>query len=211
MRFHSLALKPYGECSDLTIELGSGLTVVLGENEAGKSTALDALTDFLWGIPVGSRRDSKVKRKDLRIVAKVQTADDTSRLTRRADGLFAADQFRPVTPPWDRDLNGDRSWWRTRFGISHEQLREGGREVFLGRGDLAELVFAAREGASARALREDIAEQVEALFKPHRGNKKVALRRATAEYVEAERELRGVLTKADNVRSQRGEVGRLEN
>ena len=211
MRIHSLALKPYGECTDLTIELGRGLTVVLGENEACKSTALDALTDLLWGIPVGSRRDSRVKRKDLRIVAKVQSADDTSLLTRRVDGLFAADQFRPVTPPWDRDLKGDRSWWRTRFGISHEQLREGGREVFLGRGDLAELVFAAREGASARALREDIAEQVEALFKPHRGNKKVALRRATAEYVEAERELRGVLTKADNVRSQRGEVGRLEN
>jgi uncharacterized protein YhaN len=211
MRIHSLALKPYGECSDLTIELGNGLTVVLGENEAGKSTALDALTDLLWGIPVGSRRDSKVKRKDLRIVAKVQTADDTSRLTRRADGLFAADQFRPVTPPWDRDLKGDRSWWRTRFGISHEQLREGGREVFLGRGDLAELVFAAREGASARALREDIAEQVDALFKAHRGNKKVALRRATTEYLDAERELRSVLTKADNVRSQRGEVGHLEN
>jgi len=81
---------------------------------------------------------------------------------------------------------------------------------FQGRGDLAELVFAAREGASARALREDIAGQVDALFKAHKGNKSVALRKAAASYAEAELQLRGVLTQADSVRAQRGEVERLE-
>ena len=210
MRIRSLTLKPYGECSDVTIEFGRGLTVVLGSNEAGKSTALDALTDLLWGIAPNTRRDSRVKRKDLRILAEVQTADGTSLLTRRADGLYAADHFTRATPPWDRAMSLDRSWWRTRFGISHEQLRDGGREVFKGRGDLAELVFAAREGASARVLREEIAGQVDALFKTHKGNKGVALRRAAASHAEADLQLRGALTQADSVRAQRGEVERLE-
>lgn len=210
MRIRSLTLKPYGECSDVTIEFGRGLTVVLGANEAGKSTALDALTDLLWGIPPNTHRDSRVKRKDLRILAEVQTADGTSLLTRSPNGLFGADQFTPTVPPWDRAMSLDRSWWRTRFGISHEQLRDGGREVFQGRGDLAELVFAAREGASARALREDIAVQVDALFKSHKGNKNVALRKAAASYADAELQLRGVLTQSDSVRAQRGEVERLE-
>ncbi|MHB8275283.1 MAG: AAA family ATPase, partial [Dermatophilaceae bacterium] len=210
MRIRSLTLKPYGECSDVTIGFGPGLTVVLGANEAGKSTALDALTDLLWGIPASTRRDSRVKRKDLRIVAEVQTADGAALLTRRSDGLYAADQLTRATPPWDREESGDRSWWRTRFGISHEQLRDGGREVFLGRGDLAELVFAAREGASARALREDIAGQVDALFKSHKGNKSVALRRAAPSYADADLQLHGALTQADSVRTQRGDVERLE-
>ena len=210
MRIRSLTLKPYGECSDVTIEFGRGLTVVLGANEAGKSTALDALTDLLWGIPPNTHRDSRVKRKDLRILAEVQTADGTSLLTRSPNGLFGADQFAPAVAPWDRAMSLDRSWWRTRFGISHEQLRDGGREVFQGRGDLAELVFAAREGASARSLREDIAGQVDALFKAHKGNKSVALRKAAASYAEADFQLRGVLTQADSVRAQRGEVERLE-
>jgi len=210
MRIRSLTLKPYGECSGVTIEFGRGLTVVLGANEAGKSTALDALTDLLWGIPANTRRDSKVKRKDLRIVAEVQTADGTSLLTRKTDGLFSADLFTPTVPPWDRTMGLDRSWWRTRFGISHEQLRDGGREVFQGRGDLAELVFAAREGANARVLREDIAGQVDALFKAHKGNKSVALRTAFASYAAADLQLRGALTQADSVRAQRDEVKRLE-
>jgi hypothetical protein len=210
MRIRSLTLKPYGECSDLTIELGTGLTVVLGANEAGKSTALDALTDLLWGIPAGSRRDSRVKRKDLRILATVQIADDTPALIRKADGLFAEDQLTRVAPPWDLDLKGERTWWRTRFGISHEQLRNGGREVFLGQGNLAELVFAAREGGSARVLREEISKQVDALFKSHRGARSVALRKASADHAEASRELAGVLTQADSVRAQRAEVEQLE-
>src|ERR1035437_10062668 len=85
MRIRRLTLKPYGECSDVTIEFGRGLTVVLGANEAGKSTALDALTDLLWGIPANTRRDSRVKRKDLRIVAQVETAEGTTLLTRKME------------------------------------------------------------------------------------------------------------------------------
>src|SRR5665647_768382 len=88
MRIRSLTLKPYGECSDVTIEFGRGLTVVLGANEAGKSTALDALTDLLWGIPPNTHRDSRVKRKDLRILAEVQTTDGTSLLTRSPNRPF---------------------------------------------------------------------------------------------------------------------------
>ena len=49
-RVKSLQLLNYGHFDDETVNFGEGLTVIYGPNEAGKSTLLDGLTDFLWGI-----------------------------------------------------------------------------------------------------------------------------------------------------------------
>ncbi|MEX1104009.1 MAG: AAA family ATPase, partial [Dehalococcoidia bacterium] len=61
-----MELVAYGRCKDVSIDIGENLTVVVGTNEAGKSTALDALTDLLWGIPTQSARASDVVRSQLR-------------------------------------------------------------------------------------------------------------------------------------------------
>ena len=47
MRLNSLQLRPYGSLSDAALELGEGLTVVYGLNEAGKSTLQSAYADLL--------------------------------------------------------------------------------------------------------------------------------------------------------------------
>ena len=51
----------------LSIRLGPGLTVVVGPNESGKSTALAALADLLWGMPQRHPLAGVVPRAQLRL------------------------------------------------------------------------------------------------------------------------------------------------
>ncbi|MBN8897786.1 MAG: AAA family ATPase, partial [Rhodospirillales bacterium] len=52
MRLRALALHRYGHLSDTVLSFPpeADLCVVLGANEAGKSTALEAIGDALYGI-----------------------------------------------------------------------------------------------------------------------------------------------------------------
>ncbi len=209
MRLHSLTLAAYGRCTDVTVGIGAGVTVILGANESGKSTALDALGDLLWGIPLRPTRASEYARNQLRVDASLELAGEVRTLVRRSTGLFADDLVTAVLPPWLHD-GLDALWWRTRLGIDHDELRRGGAEVFAGGGDIAELVFAAREGRSARAVLADIEAAEEDLFKSHKGNKGVRLRVAETAFhaAVADRDLR--LTRAGDVVEQRELVAALQ-
>ena len=57
MRVRRLDLLRYGHFTDRSFELPAGdvdLHIVFGPNEAGKSTALAAIEDLLFGVPVRS-------------------------------------------------------------------------------------------------------------------------------------------------------------
>jgi hypothetical protein len=209
MLLRTLTLTAYGRCTDVTIEFGDGVTVVVGTNEAGKSTALDALSDLLWGIPLKTPRASEYQRAQLRIDATLDIEHEPCALVRKSTGLYADDLVTPVNPPWFRE-GLDALWWRTRLGINHDDLRRGGQEVFAGAGDIAELVYAAREGRSARAVLAEIDARADELFKPHKGNKSVKLRVAEAAYVAAVKERDDRLTRAGDVVEQRTAVAALE-
>ena len=57
MRLDELTLERYGVYDQRTLRLdGSGLTVICGPSEAGKSTCLEAVGDFLFGIPPNTAR-----------------------------------------------------------------------------------------------------------------------------------------------------------
>ena len=54
MKFQKLDLIAFGHFTEATIDLSAGrfgLHMIFGPNEAGKSSSLRALTDFLYGIP----------------------------------------------------------------------------------------------------------------------------------------------------------------
>ncbi len=185
MRLVDFTMRAYGSCTDVAVPLGAGVTVVLGGNESGKSTALDALSDLLWGIPLRSPRAYVHARGALRIDATIDDGKSTSVVVRRAGGLFATDLVHEVATPWDPAGGGSAEWWRTRLGLTLDQLRAGGREVFAGGGDLAEAVFAAREGRSARLLLQLLKERRDALFKGDRRARNVRIREALAAYDDA--------------------------
>jgi len=103
----ALCLGTYGEFTDLRLDFGEHLTVVYGTNEAGKSTAHDALADFLWGIPLRSNRASSFARAKLVLEGDVHVGSETVRCVRRATGLV--DQAgSPLGPgPWNPDNDFD--------------------------------------------------------------------------------------------------------
>ena len=57
MRFTTLWLDGYGRFSDHRIELKSGLQVILGPNEQGKSTIRNFISDMLYGQRRGAQRN----------------------------------------------------------------------------------------------------------------------------------------------------------
>ena len=209
MRLQHVDLVAYGRCSNVGIDIGENLTVVVGTNEAGKSTALDALTDLLWGIPTRSARASDVVRSQLRVDCIVDVDGETHRLVRKSTGLLAEDLLTTVSAPWDPSNTLNRMWWRTRLGINHTDLRDAGKATFDGAGDIADIIFAAREGRSAREILNAITERAEKLFKPNRGNRSVLLRVAEKSYQGAVEDRADRLTFAADVIEQRETVSTL--
>ena len=210
MRLRSLTLAAYGRCTDVTVEIGESVTVVFGPNEAGKSTALDALSDLLWGIPFGTPRVSGYARNQLRLDARLDLDGGALACVRRSTGLFADDLVTELIPPWDPDGRGSAQWWRGRLGINHDELRRGGAQVFAGDGDIAELVFAAREGRSAREVLAEIETAADGLFRSRRPSKGALLRVAETAFNAAVADRDLLLTRAGDVVEQRDLVAGLQ-
>ena len=65
MIIHKLKINAYGKLKDREIELDDHINVVHGENEAGKSTILNFITNMLYGI-------SKIKmEKNIQILRNI--------------------------------------------------------------------------------------------------------------------------------------------
>ncbi|MFP5071347.1 AAA family ATPase [Pseudonocardia nantongensis] len=213
-RLRSLVLERYGAYTDRELELGSGLTIVSGPNEAGKTTLLDALSDLLWGMPRPARHAYAVSPARLAVAATVQTPDGDRQVRRTTRGLHTADGdgdgAEPYESPWGAANAEARRHWREAYGLGHEELREGGRRLCAGGGDLAELVFTARSGRDARALIAALDAEADALWKDHRGSKSVEVRTAFARFTEAEAAAGERTARAGEVTAVADEIGRLE-
>ena len=209
MRLQHVELVAYGRCKDVGIDIGENLTVVIGTNEAGKSTALDALTALLWGIPQQSGRDYAFVRSQLRVDAVVDVGGEPRGFARKATGLFTEDLLTAVCPPWDPSGTLSRTWWRTRLGINHTNLRDAGKATFDGSGDIADIIFAAREGRTAGEILNSITERIDKLFKQNRGARNVELRVAEKSYEAALADRTQRLTFAGDVIEQRAAVATL--
>ena len=154
MRFAELRLKAYGLFQDRLLAFPRRETdfhVVLGANEAGKTTALRAISALLFGYTHRIEDDYRFGAIDLRVGATLENNGDDGlciyrkrgrvhTLVDEADNSLADDCLVPY-------LNGvDQSFFESVFGLNHERLRRGGQELAENRGDLAESLFAAGAG-----------------------------------------------------------------
>ncbi|MGH6850672.1 MAG: AAA family ATPase, partial [Methylocella sp.] len=73
MRFETFTIEKYGlvDRRTLSIPPDPGLVVIYGQNEAGKSTSLAAIADFLFGIPHNSARGQVYGYEKIRLTAVV--------------------------------------------------------------------------------------------------------------------------------------------
>jgi uncharacterized protein YhaN len=214
----SLGLDHYGVFDQHRLPLGQGLTVVVGANEAGKSTALHALSDLLWGVPARHWLADVTPRGTLQVSVELEDSDThggladetTFTLVRTSRGLHPYDDLLKTAPnPWGIDGDQQRRRWLTSFGLTHAALRDGGHLVCEGNGDLAELVFTARQGHGVQRLLDEVEQRADSLFKDRRGNKSVAVRVAVEEYQRRSRELEAALVRASRVTQAEARVHEL--
>jgi uncharacterized protein YhaN len=176
MRLHRLDLVAFGPFSDRSLDLSGGapggLHLVYGRNAAGKSTALRAIGDLLFGIPVKTGDDHVHPYQNLRIRAELSNGSAAplvvQRLKRAKDALRDAGDAPLDEAVLSRMLGGlDRKTFERVFGLDHERLREAGQALLVGGGDVGESLFDAGAGGhSVRRVLEHLEGEADKLFKP---------------------------------------------
>lgn len=161
-----LDLKAFGRFTDVTLDLSAGprrFHLVSGPNESGKSTSLRAITSLLFGMPHVAEDNYLHSNAQLRVGGLL--VDEVSgrelecvrRRGRKATLRDALDEHAIPDAHLEEMLGGiTRETFTTRFGLSHEELINGGAAILSGQGDLGQILFAA--GAGVGRLREIQAE-----------------------------------------------------
>lgn len=175
MRFLSLSLLAFGPFTGHVIDLSAGdpgLHVVYGHNEAGKSTALRAITGLLYGIPEKTQDAHVHRMSDLRVGAELRAADGSElslvRRKGRKNTLLAPDD-QPLDEGVLRRLLGGvgEALFSRMFGLDHVSLREGGNALLGGKGDVGESLFdASLGGRGIHDLLEALRREADGLFRP---------------------------------------------
>ncbi|MBM3493400.1 MAG: hypothetical protein FJX72_03610, partial [Armatimonadetes bacterium] len=175
MRIRELQLIAFGRFTDVTLDFAADagrLSIVYGPNEAGKSTALRAISALLFGIPGQTDDDYLHQYGAMRIGAVLARGDGAvGHFVRRKgnkDTLLDADGS-PVIEDRVRDFLGgmDRERFMAAFALDHETLRMGGQELLEGRGDVGESLFAGATGiVGIRRLRQQLEEDAGKIWKP---------------------------------------------
>jgi chromosome segregation protein len=208
MRIERLDLAPYGRFADrrLTFSPHADLHVVLGRNEVGKTTTLEAIGDFLFGVRDRTTYAFAHDYKTLRIGGALRFADGAGFEARRRKGdrntlVDAADK--PVSEDRLRQaLAGiDRKTFEAEFGLSQRGLREGGEALLRAGGSLAEALAAGSASLGAlTSLRKTLADEADALFSARKSAGKPFYVALDA-YTQAERRLREATVTADAMRA----------
>ena len=184
MRLIELSLERYGVFEQRTLSFGEkpGLTIVYGPNEAGKSTSLAAITDFLFTVPPQSRHAAVFGGNAIRIGAVMKLADGEilSLKRRKGNGRTLTDDAGAVVEETvlSRLLGGtSRDRFETLFGLDHDGLRKGGAQLLTSKGDIGRLIVEA--GGGLRGLVERMSEvdaQIDLLFDTRRSEKRAFYR-----------------------------------
>ena len=180
MKLTQLALERYGAFADrvLTFDPTATLHIVHGANETGKTSALSAIGDLLFGFGARTTYNFKHDNNALRIGGTLHHSDGRQLAIRRRKGtkntlLDASDQALPddTLAPWLGGLA--RDVFDREFGLTAEALRRGGDDLLKAGGRLAETLAASSAGLSALTqLKERVQGEADALFTPRRSGGK---------------------------------------
>ncbi len=173
MRLRELQLIAYGHFSGLTLAFGEPATdmhVVFGPNEAGKSTALRAITALLYGMPARTPDAHTHDNKALRVggVLEYAAGEHLALVRRKGRKRTILD---PNERPLDELLLGralcgvSQSLFVTMFGLDHVTLREGAEALLRGDGDVGETLFDAGGARGIGGVLDALHAEQEELFK----------------------------------------------
>ncbi|WP_428395373.1 AAA family ATPase [Lichenicoccus sp.] len=203
MRLVRLDLLRYGHLSDASLRFNgpAALHVVLGPNEAGKSTALAAIADALFGFGHRTDFDFLHGSAQLRIGVTLAAGDgDAAAFVRRKgrrDTLRdEADQPLPEEA-LRRFLGGvDRERFERGFGLDGARLRQGGQDLLRSGGEAGESLLAGSGVAHLRPALARLDEEAKSLFGDGRGRRLLSEAVETWRQAVRESEVRAVAPKA---------------
>ena len=193
MRVRRLDLLRYGHFTDKSLDLPSrpvDMHIVLGSNEAGKSTVRSALGDLLFGIPARSELNFLHDYGSMRLGAMLEASGEQVEIRRRKgtrNTLLTADDT-PL-PLGEQALtpflaNANREFFERMFSLDHERLRRGGREILEDRDEVGAVLFSA--GSAVQGLQKRLRAldgEADALWSKRRS--------ASRKYYQAQERLKG--------------------
>jgi uncharacterized protein YhaN len=161
MRIRRLDLLRYGRFTDAVLDFSPhspDLHIVFGPNEAGKSTALSAIEDLLFGIPQNTSLNFVHQYSSMRIGALLQKNGDSLEVRRRKgnkETLLTPDEA--VIAGGDGALapflgGADQRFFSRMFSLDHLRLRQGGREILEAQDEVGQMLFSV--GAGIVGLRD---------------------------------------------------------
>ncbi len=153
MRFSRLELLKYGHFDGCALDFPEkpiDLHIVFGRNEAGKSTAMSAISDLRFQFPNTTPFDFRHDKQLLRVGATL-TRDGATLVCRRKKGrtntlLDVNDQ------PLDEAVLAAMPGGQTResfmrmFSLDHARLQEGGNAILEAKDDIGQTIFVAGSG-----------------------------------------------------------------
>lgn len=217
MRFRTLGLDRYGPFTDRVLEFDpdASVTIIQGANETGKTTALAAVSEALFGIEERSRYNFLHEYRMMRLSATVIAPDGRAlsfaRLKRRVSTLVDPRDDTPLSDDCLASFLGahDRRAFLDIFGLDQTRLRDGGRKLLAGGGDLANTLLAAAPGLGhVVALRDHHKQKAAEIFNPGRRNTSHAFYSALDKRSHAQRAIRERELRVDEVKKLREEAER---
>ncbi|MBN8956401.1 MAG: AAA family ATPase [Rhizobiales bacterium] len=207
-------LERYGMFSgrQLAFQPDAMLHVIYGDNEAGKTSALSAIGDLLFGFSARTDYDFQHDAKTLRIGGRLRHSDGRLIAVRRRKGnkntlVDENDQPLPDDPLAPLLGSLSREIFNGEFGLTARSLREGGEALLKAGGRLSETLAASSAGMSVlSSLRARLQSEADELFTPRRsGGKPFYL--AADRRDSADRTLRDAIVTRDAVRQAEASVG----
>lgn len=184
MKLLKLLLQAYGPFTAKTVDFSTGpvdLHLIYGPNEAGKSSALRAMIDLRFGIPLRSPDDFVHAAGGMRIggIFLTQAGERVGFVRRKGKGATLSrlnveteqpDATLPMAGTYELELTGgmNRGEFEAMFGLNHARLREGGRVLLLGEGDVGTALFEASAGTGGIAtLLATLENDAKVFYNPH--------------------------------------------
>ncbi|HJX00831.1 MAG TPA: AAA family ATPase [Terriglobales bacterium] len=211
MRIDSIDLIRYGHFSDRSLDFSSrqpDFFVIYGDNEAGKSTLLRAISALFFGVPAKTPDAHSCKGSELRIGATASHGRERLSFRRRKgttatllDGRESQIQENALgafLPELDRDR------FEQFFCLDHQRLREGGEELLRGKGDVGSALFQAAGLLELRKLLESLEDEAKQLFSAKARGR--VINSLVDEYKDARSELRRLAISAVAVKEMESEL-----
>ncbi len=182
MRIERLDLLAFGPFTDVTLDLSEGdsLQVIYGDNEAGKSSSLRALSAWLFGIHPRTNDDFRHPKKKLRVGGRLRGSGGQTlsfvRRKGRKNTLLRPEDGEPLPDDALSPLLAgvDQALFSQLYGIDHARLVQGGEALLSQSGDVGQALFSAATGtAHLRELLADLQGRAQALFRPTGKNPRV--------------------------------------